>query len=67
MAFKEKPIPADLRLPPCSTETASPEEQELRRKQAELENLQSELAETELGLATLRSELIAFERRVTWR
>jgi len=41
----------------------SPEEEELRRKQAELEDLQSELAESELALATLRSELIAFERR----
>ena len=54
---------ANLRLPPCSTETASPEEEELRRKQAELEDLRSELAESELELATLRSELIAFERR----
>ena len=41
----------------------SPEEQELRRKQAELENLLSALAESELELATLRSELITFERR----
>ena len=41
----------------------SPEEEELGRKQAELESLQTELAESELELATLRSELIAFERR----
>jgi hypothetical protein len=41
----------------------SPEEEELQRKQRELESLQSELAESELGLATLRSELVAFERR----
>ncbi len=41
----------------------SPEEEELHRKRGELENLRSELAESELELATLRSELIAFERR----
>ncbi len=41
----------------------SPEEEELDRKRVELEHLQSELAESELELATLRSELIAFERR----
>jgi hypothetical protein len=55
-------MPANLRLPPCASETASPEDAELRRKQAELESLRSELAESELALATLRSELIAFER-----
>jgi hypothetical protein len=54
-------MPANVRIPP-SPET-SPEENELRRKQAELEDLQSELAESELALATLRSELTAFERR----
>ena len=41
----------------------SPEEEELDRKRVELKNLESELAESELGLATLRSELVAFERR----
>jgi hypothetical protein len=41
----------------------SPEEEELERKRLELEQLQSDLAESELELATLRSELIAFERR----
>ena len=41
----------------------SPEEEELQRKRGELESLLSELAEAELGLATLRSELVSFERR----
>lgn len=41
----------------------SPEEKELDRKRIEFENLQSQLAELELELATLRSELVVFERR----
>jgi len=41
----------------------SPEEEELQRKRGELETLQSQLAESELELATLRSELVGFERR----
>lgn len=44
-------------------EFRSPEEEELQRKREELECLQSELAESELKLATLRSELLTFERR----
>lgn len=48
---------------PETSAFCSPEEEELQRKRRELENLQSELAESELELATLRSELIAFERR----
>jgi multidrug resistance efflux pump len=51
------------KIDPETSGFRSPEEEELRRKQAELEDLQSELAEAELELATLRSELIAFERR----
>ena len=61
-------MPATPRLHGSTTDPEaarfhSPEDEELRRKQAELEDLQSELAESELELATLRSELIAFERR----
>jgi DnaJ-domain-containing protein 1 len=41
----------------------TPEEEELARKQAELDQLESELAERELHLATARGELGAFERR----
>jgi hypothetical protein len=41
----------------------SPEEEELQRQRGELESLQSELAESELALATLHSELSAFERQ----
>jgi len=41
----------------------SPEEEELARKREELEHLQADLAEAELGLATLRSGLVNFERR----
>ena len=41
----------------------SPEGEELARKREELEQLQADLAESELELATRRSELIAFERR----
>jgi len=51
------------KIDPKTSGFRSPEEDELRRKQAELEDLQSKLAESELELATLRSELIAFERR----
>ena len=61
-------MPAKSRLLGSSTEAAtpefcSPEEKELERKRKELDQLRSELAESELGLATLRSELVAFERR----
>lgn len=41
----------------------SPEEEELHRKQVELGHLQAKLADAELELATLRAELIAFERQ----
>jgi DNA repair exonuclease SbcCD ATPase subunit len=61
-------MPANPRFLGSRTEAGtpqfrSPEEEELERKRSELEHLQSELAESELGLATLRSELVAFERR----
>jgi hypothetical protein len=46
-----------------TVEFRSPEEEELQRKRQELEQLEPELAESELELATLRSGLIAFERR----
>lgn len=41
----------------------SPEEEELEAKREELQRLQSELVESELQLANLRSELIVFERK----
>lgn len=41
----------------------TPEEVELGRKQAELREMQSALADRELELANLRGELVAFERR----
>ncbi|MDO8690984.1 MAG: hypothetical protein Q7R39_13400 [Dehalococcoidia bacterium] len=41
----------------------TPEDMELRRKKAELQDLEALLAESELELATLRAELQAFERR----
>jgi len=41
----------------------TPEEEELDKKRAQLAGLQSQLAERELELATLRAELAAFERR----
>ncbi|MCU1337103.1 MAG: hypothetical protein JWO19_2684 [Bryobacterales bacterium] len=44
---------------------AKPEDQELGRKIAELESLQSELADRELYLTNLRVDLAAFERRYT--
>ena len=47
----------------ATPEFRSPEEEELERKRQELDHLLSELAESELELATLRSELVAFERR----
>lgn len=61
-------MPAKPRLLGSRTATGtpkfrSPEEEELEHKRIELERLQSELAESELELATLRSELAAFERR----
>jgi len=40
-----------------------PEDEELGRKRQELASLQSELADRELYIATLRAELAAFERR----
>ncbi len=61
-------MPTKPKLPCPQTATAprdfrSPEEEELQRKRGDLENLRSQLAESELELATVRSELIAFERR----
>lgn len=59
-------MPTDLQLPELNTDSSrfhSPEEEELERKQNALEHLQSELADSELELATLRSEHVAFERR----
>ena len=68
MDRKEASMPTIPRLPdskiaPETCGFRSPEAEELQRKRIELDNLQSDLAESELGLATLRSELIAFERR----
>src|ERR1700674_3904387 len=40
-----------------------PEEEELKKKQAELSELESKLADQELFLTNLRSELSAFERK----
>jgi hypothetical protein len=61
-------MPAKAKLPGPQTATGtrgyfSPEEEELSRKREELEHLQNDLADAELELATLRSELVAFERR----
>lgn len=47
---------AKIHLPP------KPEEEELRLKRVELENLQQALIEKELYLASLRGELVAFEK-----
>ncbi len=41
----------------------TPEEEELHRKQADLSALETQVAERELELATVRAELGAFERR----
>lgn len=43
--------------------TVKPEEEELKKKQAELSELESKLADRELFLTNLRSELSAFERK----
>ena len=61
-------MPANPRLTGHTTKTetpkfCSPEEEELDHKRVELERFQSELAESELQLATLRSQLVAFEWR----
>lgn len=56
-------MPVSLRLPVSPAETSSPGDEELHRKREELAGLQSELSESELELAILRSKLIAFERR----
>jgi hypothetical protein len=42
---------------------AKPEEEELRKKQSEFSDLESKLADQELFLTNLRSELLAFERK----
>lgn len=47
---------APIHLPP------KPEEEELRLKKLELENLQQTLVEKELYLASLRGKLTAFEK-----
>jgi hypothetical protein len=49
-------MPSDLRF-------LTPEEEELARKRAELDELQSELVQRELDLATMMADLQAFERR----
>jgi septal ring factor EnvC (AmiA/AmiB activator) len=41
----------------------TPEERELKRKQTELDSLETELIQRELDLATLRAELAEFESR----
>lgn len=58
-----EPRHLDARTQTRSPEYRSPEEDELQRKRTDLQHIQSELAESELELATLRSELVAFERR----
>ncbi len=51
------------RMSPNITRTLPPEERELAAKKADLTALESQLAERELDLATLRGELRAFEQR----
>jgi hypothetical protein len=51
----------DLPLPPEISR--SPEEEELERKKASLAVLEAQLADRELELASLRADLIHFERR----
>ena len=43
------------------TKRETPEEKELRKKQAELKDLEDRLGEKELELATFRAELNSFE------
>ncbi len=50
-------------MAPNMTRTQTPEERELAAKKADLTVLESQLAERELDLATLRGELRAFEQR----
>lgn len=50
---------------PSNLRYLTPEEEELARKQAELDGLQTELAQRELDLATAMADLQAFERRYT--
>jgi DnaJ-domain-containing protein 1 len=50
-------------MPHEPVRTVKPEEEELKRKHAELSELESKLADRELFLTNLRSELSAFERK----
>jgi DnaJ-domain-containing protein 1 len=50
-------------MPNEPVRTVKPEEEELERKHAELSELESKLADRELFLTNLRSELSAFERK----
>lgn len=61
-------MPANARITGSETTAADPgfrlpEAEELDRKRSELRSLQDQLADAELGLASLRSQLIAFQRR----
>jgi hypothetical protein len=50
-------------MPPLPARIMSPEEEELARKQAYLAGLETQLADQELAIATLKAELKAFEHR----
>ncbi|MDQ1407864.1 MAG: hypothetical protein QOG55_3493, partial [Acidobacteriaceae bacterium] len=50
-------------MPNKPVRTPKPEEEELRKKQFEFSDLESKLADRELFLTNLRSELSAFERK----